>query len=55
MRSTHARRFNLKDSLTSQQVGDFWRSLLREFVHVIQKVAGVNSCKIYSGLVPTSG
>jgi hypothetical protein len=49
MASTYVRRFNLKGSLSDQQVGDFWRFLLSEFVPAIQKVQGVNSCKVYSG------
>jgi hypothetical protein len=38
MASTYVRRFNLKGSLSDQQVGDFWRFLLSEFVPAIQKV-----------------
>ena len=49
MASTYVRRFNLKDSLTDLQVREFWRFLLIEFVPAIQKVAGVNACKVYSG------
>jgi hypothetical protein len=49
MASTYVRRFNLKDSLSDQQVGTFWKFLLGEFVPAIQKVQGVNSCKVYSG------
>jgi hypothetical protein len=49
MASTYVRRFNLKGSLSDQQVGDFWRFLLNEFVPAIQKVKGVNACKVYSG------
>ena len=49
MASTYVRRFNLKGSLSDQQVGDFWRFLLGEFVPAIEKVKGVNACKVYSG------
>ena len=49
MSSTYVRRFNLKSSLSDKQVGDFWKLLLGEFVPAIQKVKGVQSCKIYSG------
>jgi hypothetical protein len=49
MASTYVRRFNLKESLSDKQVTDFWRFLLSEFVPAIQKVKGVNSCKVYSG------
>jgi hypothetical protein len=49
MASPYVRRFNLKGSLSDQQVGDFWRFLLSEFVPAIQKVKGVTACKVYSG------
>ena len=49
MASTYVRRFNLKDSLSDKQVATFWKFLLSEFVPAIQKVKGVNSCKVYSG------
>jgi hypothetical protein len=47
--STYVRRFNLKDSLSDTQVRDFWRFLLGEFVPAIQKSAGINAVKVYSG------
>jgi len=49
MASTYVRRFNLKGSLSDKQVSDFWKFLLGEFAPAIQKVKGVNSCKVYSG------
>ena len=49
MASTYVRRFNLKDSLSDKQVGEFWKFLLGEFVPAIQKGKGVNSARIYSG------
>jgi hypothetical protein len=49
MATTYVRRFNLKDSLSDKQVGEFWKSLLGEFVPAIQKAKGVNSVKLYSG------
>lgn len=49
MASTYVRRFNLKESLSDQQVGEFWKFLLGKFVPAIQKSAGVNSVKVYSG------
>ena len=49
MASTYVRRFNLKSSLSDQQVGEFWQFLLNEFVPAIQKVKGVNTAKVYSG------
>lgn len=49
MASTYVRRFNLKDSLSDKQVGDFWNFLLSEFVPALQKATGVKSAKVYSG------
>ena len=49
MASTYVRRFNLKESLSNQQVATFWTFLLGDFVPAIQKVQGVNACKVYSG------
>ena len=49
MASTYVRRFNLKGSLSDQQVGEFWQFLLNEFVPAIQKVKGVNTARVYSG------
>jgi hypothetical protein len=49
MASTYVRRFNLKNSLSDKQVGDFWKFLLGEFVPALQKPAGVNAVKVYSG------
>jgi hypothetical protein len=49
MASTYVRRFNLKSSLSDQQVGEFWQVLLGEFLPAIQKVKGVHSAKVYSG------
>jgi hypothetical protein len=49
MATTYVRRFNLKDSLSDKQVGEYWKSLMGEFVPAIQKLKGVNSIKLYSG------
>jgi hypothetical protein len=49
MASRYVRRFDLKDSLSDQQVSAFWSFLLNELVPAIRKVAGVNSCAVYSG------
>jgi hypothetical protein len=49
MASRYVRRFDLKRSLTDQEVASFWRFLLGEFVPAIEKVSGVTSCKVYSG------
>jgi hypothetical protein len=49
MASTYVRRFNLKDSLNTKHVGEFWHFLLDEFIPAIQKLKGVRSVKAYSG------
>lgn len=49
MASTYVRRFNLKDSMSDKQVGEFWQFLVNEFVPAIQKIKGVHSAKVYSG------
>lgn len=49
MASRYVRRFNLKGSLSDQQVAAFWKFLLTDFIPAIRKVAGVNSCNVYSG------
>jgi hypothetical protein len=50
MASRYVRRFDLKASLTDQEVASLWRFLLTAFVPAIQKVSGVTSCKVYSGV-----
>ena len=49
MASTYVRRFNLKDSMSDKQVGEFWQFLVNKFVPAIQKIKGVHSAKVYSG------
>jgi len=49
MASTYVRRFNLKDSLSDKQAGDFWKFLIGQFMPAIGKAAGVKSVKVYSG------
>jgi hypothetical protein len=49
MASTYVRRFNLKDTLSDKQVGEFWHFLLSEFTPAIQKIKGVRAVKAYSG------
>jgi hypothetical protein len=49
MATTYVRRFNLKDSLSDKQVGEYWKALMGEFVPAILKLKGVNSIKLYSG------
>ena len=49
MASRYVRRFDLKASLTDQEVASFWKFLLTEFLLAIQQVSGVTDCKVYSG------
>ena len=49
MATRYIRWFNLKDSLNDKQVGEFWKSLLGEFVPAIEKLKGVQSVKVFSG------
>ncbi len=36
-------------SLSDKQIGEYWKSLLGEFVPAIQRAKGVSSVKLYSG------
>jgi hypothetical protein len=49
MASRYVRHFDLKASLTDQEVASFWRFLLSDFVPAIRRVSGVTDCKVYSG------
>jgi hypothetical protein len=48
MPTLYTRRFNLKDSLSDQEVVGHWQWLLGEFTQVVAKVSGVRSVKFYS-------
>ena len=48
MTTLYTRRFNLKDSLSDQEIVSHWRWLLGEFAPVVAKVSGVHSVKLYS-------
>src|SRR5438034_197116 len=48
MPTLYTRRFNLKDSLTDQEVVSHWRWLLNEFAPLVARVNGVRSVKLYS-------
>jgi hypothetical protein len=49
MPTIYVRTFNLKDSLSDDEVVSYWRSLIDEMVPVVQRVKGVQSVKLYSG------
>src|SRR5215472_16265236 len=49
MPTVYVRRFDLKDSLTDNEVAAFWRYAVEEFLPACQKASGVRSAKIYSG------
>ncbi len=48
MTTLYTRRFNLKDSLSEQEIVSHWRWLLGEFAPMVAKVRGVHSVKLYS-------
>jgi len=48
MPTLYTRRFNLKDSLSDEQIVSHWKWLLGEFVPVVRNVSGVRSVKLYS-------
>jgi hypothetical protein len=45
----YVRTFSLKNSLTDNEVLDYWRFLMDEALPTIQKVKGTRSVKAYSG------
>lgn len=49
MTTTYVRRFNLKDSLSDAEVIQWWKTLMDEFVPLIEKSNGIRSVKLYSG------
>ena len=49
MATLYTRTFNLKDSLSDQEVLESWRFAMEEVLPAIQKVPGVRSVKFYSG------
>lgn len=49
MASTYVRYFNLKDSLTDNEVVAYWGFLMQEFVPAVRAINGVNAVKLYSG------
>jgi hypothetical protein len=48
MPTLYTRRFNLKDSLTDQEVVSHWQWLLGEFAPLVGRVSGVHSVRFYS-------
>jgi hypothetical protein len=48
MATLYTRRFNLKDSLSDQEVVNHWQWLLDDFTPVVAKVSGVRSVTFYS-------
>lgn len=49
MATTYVRRFNLKDSLSDDEVASYWRMLVDELVPAVMKVDGVNAVRFLSG------
>jgi hypothetical protein len=48
MPTLYTRRFNLRDSLSDQEVVNHWRWLLNDFGPLVGSVSGVRSVKFYS-------
>ena len=49
MPTLYTRKFDLKESLSEQEVIDYWRFSMEELVPAILAVKGVRSMKIWSG------
>lgn len=49
MATVYVRRFNLKSSLSEDQVRDTWKFYLEELFPAARQVGGVQSVKAYSG------
>ena len=49
MPTVYARRFDLKASLTDNEVAAFWKYAVAEFVPACLKANGVRTAKFYSG------
>ena len=49
MPTLYTRRVNVKDSLSDEEVLEFWRVFMGEAVPAFRKVRGVRSVKAYSG------
>ncbi len=49
MATTYVRRFNLKDSLSDDEVVAYWKMLMDELVPVVKKIDGINEVRFLSG------
>ena len=49
MATLYTRTFNLKDSLSDEEVLEFWRHCVEVMVPAAQKISGTRSVKLYSG------
>ena len=49
MATLYTRTFNLKDSLSDEEVLEFWRHYMEEIVPAAQNIPGSRSVKAYSG------
>ena len=49
MATLYARTFNLKDSLSDEEVLEFWRLYMEEIAPAAQNISGTRSVKAYSG------
>ena len=49
MATLYTRKFNLKDSLSDEEVLEFWRHCMDVMVPAAENVSGTRSVKLYSG------
>lgn len=49
MATTYVRRFNLKDSLSDDEVVAYWKMVMEELVPVVMKIEGINAIRFLSG------
>ena len=49
MATTYVRRFNLKDSLSDDEVLAYWRMCMDELMPAVRKIDGINDVRVLSG------
>ena len=49
MTTLYVRSFNFKDSLSDEEVLDYWKFALEEVAPAIEKIEGIRAVKFYSG------
>lgn len=48
MATTYVRRFNLKDSLSDDEVAAYWKMVMDELIPAVMKVKGVTAVRVWS-------